>query len=380
MNFIAPFGFYGWGNIGDESTLQGFARLVSRYKKGIQVWVGSRNPAHTKRVEPSFKYFKAVGRDPRRKWARFRSKACVIPGGTPIMDVLGEWPLCELAPIIKAARDQGKPVVFIGTGTEKLLRDESKRIFSEIIAPSVLHWSVRCTRDKERLVEYGVKQECVTVAADMAWMLEKTGTTFGKRYLNQLNIDTDDALVAVNVNNEKFVLDREPRLFEKLGAFLDVIVEKYGVRILFFCNEVRETEAFDRAASQKVLTHMKNRDRTFLLPNHYWSPQEMLSLIGCCHLSIGMRYHFCLFSALQDVPFIAIKRSGKVDDLCWDMNWNYGVSLHDIDVAALLGIYAETERNRNQIAKFLPERAGFLRERAQRNTVPLDALFGKLNQ
>ena len=30
MNLVAPFGFYGAGNIGDEATLQGFARLLSR--------------------------------------------------------------------------------------------------------------------------------------------------------------------------------------------------------------------------------------------------------------------------------------------------------------------------------------------------------------
>ena len=44
MNLIAPFGFYGWGNIGDESTLQGFARLVSHAHPAMRVWVASRNP------------------------------------------------------------------------------------------------------------------------------------------------------------------------------------------------------------------------------------------------------------------------------------------------------------------------------------------------
>ena len=34
-----------------------------------------------------------------------------------------------------------------------------------------------------------------------------------------------------------------------------------------------------------------------------------------------MRYHFCLFSALQGVPFIAIQRSDKISDLCWDIGW-----------------------------------------------------------
>jgi polysaccharide pyruvyl transferase WcaK-like protein len=380
VNLLVPFGFYGWGNVGDESTLQGFSRLVARDRKRVRVWVASRNPDHTARVEPSFKYFNAVGRDIRRRFARLLSIGQVVAGGTPIMDVLGEWPLSELAPLVSDAYRKQKPMIFVGTGTEALTKEKSRAIMAKEIVPKVLHWSVRCTRDKERLVDYGVVQERVTVAADMAWLLEKVSTEFGKEYLKQLNIDTDASLVGVNVNNEKFVLEREPRLFEKLGGFLDLVVEKYGVNILFFCNEVREGESFDKVASQKVQAHMKKRDKTILMPNHYWAPQEMLSLLGCCRMTFGMRYHFCLFSALQNVPFIALKRSGKVEDLCWDMNWPYGVSLNEIDVVKLSDMYEDIEQNRDHIIKSLPVKVAALRERALMNSASLDALFRSLGK
>ncbi len=377
---MVPFGFYGAGNVGDESTLQGFAKLVFRGRHGLRVWVGSRNPAHTANVEPAFVYFKAEGKDVRRWLARTFSKGHLFAGGTPIADHLGKWPLCELAPLVSDAHLKGKPMVFVGIGTEELERAGSRQIMADVIAPKVLHWSVRCERDKERLIEYGAAPDHVTVAADMAWMLDKESTEFGKKYLSQLNVDLSSNLVGVNVNNEKFVLDREPRLFEKLGTFLDAIVEKYGVRILFFCNEVREEESFDKVASQKVQAHMRKPDHTFILPNRYWAPQQILSLLGCCRLNIGMRYHFCLFSALQNVPFIALKRSGKVQDLCWDMDWPYGVSTDGLDVAALSTLYDEAELDRENVLKSLPQKAGVLRERALRNMVTLDALFERLRQ
>ena len=380
MNLLVPFGFYGCGNIGDESTLQGFARLIKRNRNGLGVWVASRNPSHTARVEPAFKYYNALKRDIRRRFARIMSVGQVVAGGTPIMDVLGDWPFSELVPLVSYANRKKKPIVFVGIGTEPLQLETSRLTMAKVIAPKVHHWSVRCARDKERLVDYGVAQECVTVAADMAWLLEKVSTEFGREYLGRLKIDIDAALVGVNVNNEKFVLEKEPRLFEKLGAFLDTVVEKYGVRILFFCNEVREGESFDKVASQKLQSHMKYRDKTFLMPNHYWAPQQMLSLLGCCRVTIGMRYHFCIFSALQNVPFIALKRSGKVEDLCWDMNWPYGASLDEIDADRLFDIYTDAEQNKNQVIKSLSEKVGILRERANRNAVPLDALFRSLGQ
>ena len=169
------------------------------------------------------------------------------------------------------------------------------------------------------MTDYGVAPECVTVAADLAWTLDAVSEDFGRECLKQWGVDVASPFVGVNVNNERFVQAQEPHLSEKLGMFLDELVEKYRVHILFFCSEVREGETFDKAASLKVLACMKHREKAFLVPNHYWTPQQMLSLIGCCHVTIGIRYHFCLFSALQGVPFIALKRSDKVADLCWDI-------------------------------------------------------------
>ena len=379
MNVVAPFGFYGWGNIGDESTLQGFARLVSRYHPQMRVWIASRDPSHTARVEPSFKYYKAVGRDLRRRWARYRSAACVVPGGTPIMDVLGAWPLSEVAPLVETAYAQGKPVVFIGTGTESLGSQESKRIVRDILAPGVQYWTVRCQRDKDRLAEYGVLPERITVAADLAWILDPVANHFGRKCLAQWGLDPDCQFVGVNINNERFVLQQEPRLCEKMGMFLDEVIEKSGASILFFCNEIREGETFDRAAHLKVLNHMNRRDKAFLVPNHYWTPQQMLSLIGCCQITVGIRYHFCLFSILQGVPFIALQRSDKVEDLCWDMNWPYGVSLKNLDASVLLDMMSEIEQNKRSLLEKLEPRTRLMRERAGKNTMALDALARRVD-
>jgi polysaccharide pyruvyl transferase WcaK-like protein len=374
MNVVAPFGFYGWGNIGDESTLQGFARLVSRYHPQMRVWIASRDPSHTARVEPSFKYYKAVGRDLRKRWVYYRSAACVVPGGTPIMDVLGAWPLSEVAPLVQAVHAQGKPVVFIGTGTESLLREESKRIVSNILATSVQHWTVRCQRDKERLTEYGVLPERITVTADLAWNLASVPNDFGRECLAHWGLDLEQPFIGVNVNNERFVLQQEPRLCEKMGIFLDKVVEKNGASILFFCNEVREGESFDRAANLKVLNYMSHRDKAFLVPNRYWTPQQMLSLIGCCQITVGIRYHFCLFSILQGVPFIALQRSDKVADLCWDMNWPYGISLKNLNGSVLLDMISDIDQKKPSLLKSLRPQIEFMRERAGRNSLALDAL------
>jgi polysaccharide pyruvyl transferase WcaK-like protein len=377
MRIIAPFGFYGWGNIGDEATLQGFARLVSRSGKPLRVAVGSRNPRHTARVEPTFRYFRADRNEWKRRWANRRATAMVIAGGTPIMDCLGDWPLCELTPLVEEARLRGQRIAFVGVGTEKLERGDSHRMVSDRLAPIVDYWTLRSLRDQDRLIGYGVPPERVTVAADMAWLLDPVAPDWGRRKIDEWGLSDCDRLVGVNLLGESAVLSREPRLFEKVANFLDVLVEQYGAFLLFLANEVRNDDTFDTAAAHKTKALMKHSARTFVAPNKYLAPQQMLSLVANCYATVSMRYHFCLFSALQGVPFIAIKRSDKVADLCSDLEWPFGPELSEVTCGGLVASFDAIEEHR-QIARMrLSAQVRILRERAYKNLTSLEALYAR---
>ena len=198
MRIVVPFGFYGWGNIGDESTLQGFARLTAGYRRiEFHTSVASRNPSHTARIEPSFEYYDALNRNLRGWWARRRAKVYLFAGGTPIADILGRYPLAEVVPIVTTGYRRKKRIVFVGVGTESLHREESTRVMSEIIASRVDHWSVRSQRDKDRLMEWRVRAESITVAADMAWLLDPVRPSWGKEYLASLGVDVARPLWAL---------------------------------------------------------------------------------------------------------------------------------------------------------------------------------------
>lgn len=374
MNVLAPFGFYGAGNIGDEATLQGFARLVARCPRPLRVWVGSRNPEHTARVEPSFRYFHSESDDWRRRWANYRTSAVVMPGGTPIMDCLGAWPFSELVPLIEDAGERGRPVVFVGAGTERLARDDSRRMFADRLAPHVRYWTVRCRRDEVRLLEYGVPPERVRVTADMAWLLEPVGPEWGREQLRSWGVSTGGRLLGVNLMNEKPVRERHGTLFETVARFLDRMIETEGFSVLFLANDVHENLGFDRSATLRTLAAMKHRDRTFIAPNEYWPPQRMMSLIACCDATISMRLHFCLFSAVEGVPFVALQRSDKVADLCWDLGWTFGVNLDGLGPERLVDLFDGLEKRQAEALRDLGARVPALRERAGTNMAALEAL------
>src|SRR6185503_2223798 len=105
---------------------------------------------------------------------------------------------------------------------------------------------------------------------------------------------------------------------------------------IFLFNEIREGPTYDMAAADRVKSLMRRSDAAFATPNDYLSPRQMMSIIGNCALTISTRYHFCLFSALQGTPFLALKRSDKVSDLCADLGWEYGAAVEAADAATLV--------------------------------------------
>jgi polysaccharide pyruvyl transferase WcaK-like protein len=221
---------------------------------------------------------------------------------------------------------------------------------------------------------YGVEGGRVTVAADLAWALDARPTPSRHDAPECLQAGSEDVLVGVNVTNEQFVTERAPHLFESIAGFLDRLIEKFAVRPVFFCNEIREDEAFDKAASRLVIARMKHHDRAAILSNEYRSPQTTMELIGRCRLVVGMRYHFCVFAAIQGVPFIALKRSDKVADLCSDMAWAYGAGLDETDAPLLEGMAAELLGDSPRATSAMAERVELMRERVWRNYAALDAL------
>jgi polysaccharide pyruvyl transferase WcaK-like protein len=376
MNVLAPFGFYGWGNIGDESTLQGFARLVRQHARPLRVWVASRDPAHTARAEPSFNYFPAGSNGLKARWARLTARGHVIAGGTPIMDGLGEWPLSELVPLVQSAVRARRPVACVGVGVETLRRADSRQTFKASLASTVTHWSVRSARDRERLEDLGVPTGRITTAADMAWLLGPVDTAFGRTRVARLGETAGARLViGVNLNLEHAMLEQQPGLVSIVANALDRLVSTREAAILFLCNEVREGKTFDKAAALAVMAQMTRRDRAVLVRNDYYTPQEMLSLIGCCDLTVSSRYHFCVFSALQGVPFVALCRSDKVEDLCLDLGVQ-GVSLPGLEVDLLSERVASLHESRQAAGAALTARVDQLRDRARANLVALAALTG----
>src|SRR5262249_15999782 len=81
-----------------------------------------------------------------------------------------------------------------------------------------------------------------------------------------------------------------------------------------------------------------------------------------------------LFSALEGVPFIAIERSGKIADLCWDLNWAARMTSEQVDAARIAGEADRLLAAGPAVREQLNRSVELMRKRAHRNLASLDAL------
>jgi polysaccharide pyruvyl transferase WcaK-like protein len=170
------------------------------------------------------------------------------------------------------------------------------------------------------------------------------------------------------------VFEKVPEFVAHIAAALDTVVERQGATILFLSNEIRADACFDQAAAKYVASRMRYADHTRVAPGEYHAPRDMMSIVACCSATMSMRYHFCLFSALQSVPFFAIERSAKVTDLCRDLGWTDSAEPAKLDRNNITGALQRFQQDQTAIRANLRYKSQKMRGRAMNNIVAVNAL------
>jgi polysaccharide pyruvyl transferase WcaK-like protein len=201
------------------------------------------------------------------------------------MDAWGmQWPLLANAWKMDLCHGMEKPVHAVGVGIDQLT-SEGEQFFGKFYAP-VASWSVRSEQCSQALQKMGVPEERIHVGADWAWLLDcPIDSLWAAEWLRKSGVSDRNPKIGVNVVNEIWGGNREAR--RAWANLLDRLIEKYGVQIVFFCNESRPGEYFDRAAAEEIRGLMARP--AIVLPDRYYLPSETVSLISSMGATISQR-------------------------------------------------------------------------------------------
>ena len=182
-------GYYGCGNAGDESVLEGALTALRRAGR-VETTVLSGDPEATRALHG----VQAVSRgDPRAIWRALGLADLLISGGGGlIQDRTSARSSLYYLGIIEMAQRAGVPVYLYSQGVGPLRRRWLRRVVGHSLR-RVKGAGVRDEASGKLLEEIGVPGELITVTADAAFALRPPGPEESRKALAAIGVDAGQA-------------------------------------------------------------------------------------------------------------------------------------------------------------------------------------------
>ncbi|MBW3110897.1 polysaccharide pyruvyl transferase CsaB [Bacillus sp. MCCB 382] len=368
MKFVIS-GFYGLGNTGDEAILESIIDNLRDQFDNPEITVFSLSPEETAKEHNVKSVYRAWRHSNKEKVKALREADLLISGGGGLLQdsyptkfLFGPLPYYLL--IVLLAKLCGTKVMFFSQGIGPVKSRWGKILMK--LANLADFITVRDQYSKELLHKLGVTKPETVVTSDIVFAFKRKED---RSCIESLPLKGDEQMVAVSVRPW---FGREVQ-FEQTAQILDHLIEEKHITPVFVPMEGHH----DWDASEKVLSHMKHKEKCLMLGTDF-TPNQYLNFIGECQLTIGMRLHALIFSTLMGVPHIGFSYDKKVESLLKRSGmWEYSSVLEEINVEELQTNGSYLLKNHDMASKKILENAQSMRGEAVRNLELLKENFVK---
>lgn len=350
-------GSYGGYNLGDEAILQ---VIISELRRSlpVEITVFSRDADDT---HVRHDVDAVTARDLTRREARTLVASLdllILGGGGILYDADADMFLRE----VTLAHEVGTPVMVYAISAGPLVDPALRaRVRQALERASVI--TVRDRQTRQLLEDLGLEREIV-VTADPALLLRPEPLTLDE-ILRAEAIDPAARLIGLSVREPgPAAPDLQVEHYHRLVAnTADFLADRLDAEVVFFPLERR---MYDVQHSHAVVGQMSHAQRATVLKREY-TPGQILSLLEHFELTVGMRLHFLIFSAIAGVPFIALPYATKVSGFLEDLRLEAPVLGH-VSAGQLIAIVDRAWDQRDQIRARVRATLPELQRRARVNT------------
>ncbi len=363
-------GFYGLGNTGDEAILKSIIDNLRAELDNPEITVFSLSPEKTAAEYNVKSIYRAWRRENKEKYKALKNADLLISGGGGLLQdtyptkfLFGPLPYYLL--IVMMAKIAGTKVMFFSQGIGPVTSTWGK-ILMKLFANRADLITVRDQYSKDYLKTLGVTRPETIVTADIVFAFKADEED---RAYQSLPLTGTEKIVAVTVRP----WFDNPDYIEKTAHLLDQLIEMRGVTPVFVPMEGK----YDVPASQDVLSKMKHADKAMLLGSDF-TPNEFLNFIRHAELTVGLRLHALIFSALSNVPHLGFSYDKKVESFLKRSGmWDYSFRLGEIDETKLLENALYLLDNKQAAQALIEPNVAKLHAEAMRNVELLEENFVK---
>jgi polysaccharide pyruvyl transferase CsaB len=384
-------GYYGAGNIGDESILTAVVENLRTRLSGIEITVLSQSPAATAKkhaVRSASRCSPAVINEIRR------CDLLISGGGSLLQDVTSRRSILYYLGVMWLAFLFRKEVFIYSQGIGPIVSKRNRRLTAWTLR-RVAGIVVRDEASAELLSEIGVPRARVIVTADPVLRIRKADLATGRAILEQEGFfaaggagpEQEGAVPepgGETPGREEFAAGgagpavgfavRERRtdseFVDELCLSVGRLLDEAGARVLLipfhYAEDLPVIEELERRLSGRVLA-LKRKYLT----------EEMLSIIGNMDLLVGVRLHSLIYAAVMDVPMIAVSYDPKINSFMHSLDMKAMSAVGDFKSDYFMEEFEKTFRGADTIRQSVSERLALLIRKLDTNEEMIGALMAR---
>jgi len=321
MRFVVFGGWYGSGNIGDDSILIGLRRVLTQTMPGSEVVAISSDPAQTMRVcgVEAIPLLSPLGQLRRggasldAYYEAFRgADACIVSGGTPVYDYGYASRLFHFG----FPKALGKRVFCFGIGVKPIRSRVGVRLTRGLLRQADLI-SARDRPSRDELMRIGVNRQ-MSVTGDSALFLAPESHEVGSWKLAECGVDTERPMVAIcprALSTDHRMQYHEPITVGAISRIRNAVarvadhLSGSGYEVVFIPMH-RDQHDNDLEEIRKITGLMRSRAARVVGAD--LTPGESMAVLGCMTLVFGLRLHSLVLAASQGVPVVGVNYDRKI--------------------------------------------------------------------
>lgn len=349
MRRVLLSGYYGFGNQGDEATLEA---AVEAFKKNqVEVSVLSHHPEQTSKTLGITAYNRHSLKD---IVAGIRRADLVLSGGGGLLqDITSVRSLMYYLRIPMLAKLFRKKTMLFGQGIGPIRTESGKwlmkcmgtRVFDKI--------AVRDEMSSDLLKSLGFRKPIETTA-DLTFLLPVPDAKMLEQIERRFKLDKTKYWLGVSI--------RAWTAGEHLPEFADVISkiaqEENLTPLLIPFQADQDKPLLQKLSKQLTIPHR-------MIPEPV-TPKELLGIFSKLNFMVGMRFHALAFAAKNRVPFLGISYDPKVHAIAKEFDMPV-ISLEEYSPQTFQSRLRQALQNRISSQTTLEQRVPGITLRAKRN-------------
>jgi L-malate glycosyltransferase len=365
-------GYYGFGNMGDESLLDIIASSLALEYNGIKIAALTKHPKEDRvrtglKCVSRFNFFSVVHE-------LAGAQALISGGGSLLQDKTSKRSLKYYAYVIKAAELLRKKVYVYANGIGPILYEANRKLTSDVVKKADIV-TVRDSGSMNELVSLGVPREKITVSADPAFLI---GERIGDRARTSADKLTEaySEFFAVSVRplNDTKLTQKDETMLAQTAAAVEKAAKRYGITpVIIPMQNSRDTEISNKL---KDMLEKNGVDAPIYIPK---SAEELICVLENADMVIGMRLHAVIFASSASTPVIGLSYDPKVEAFMKELGQDYCIDLSGeitAELEAKLTEYADDiMRNREKIKAEIDTVSAEMRAKAEEDVKRLGKIL-----